>query len=454
MLPMPRYVDDENLKYDSKTYQRQGMYVMCDVVANHMGADDVTTHQPAPMNLTTSYHPACDIDYNNQTSIEWCRIANVLPDVYTQHPDVRTAYQTWIKWLVNEFQFDGLRIDTVKHVEKDFWPPFVSAAGVYAVGEVLNGDPAYVNNYTKVMPGLLNYPMYYPVKRFFLNQGTSQDLVNMMDTIKNTFPDPTTLGNFIDNHDNERFLNDTSDTALLKNALAWVILSRGIPILYYGTEQAYHGGADPNNREDLWRSNFNTNTDMYTSIQKIAGARKAAGGLPANDHTHLYVNSTAYAWSRLNGSLVVLTTNGGSNYNAQHCFYSQVNNGQWKDVFSGSGTVIKADSTGRVCVNVVKGLPIILQATTQAPALPVSSASVAPSSSVKASSVAASSAAASSAKATSVAASSAKASSAAPTVSAANNGYGSYGYGYNGRSNPKDIPASYTTLRRAGWQGY
>ena len=35
-----------------------------------------------------------------------------------------------------------------------------------------------------------------------------------------------------------------------------------VPIVYYGTEQAYNGGNDPDNRNSLW-PNFKTDHDMY-----------------------------------------------------------------------------------------------------------------------------------------------------------------------------------------------
>ena len=33
------------------------------------------------------------------------------------------------------------------------------------------------------------------------------------------------------------------------NAMTWVFVQDGVPILYYGQEQGYAGGNDPNNRE-------------------------------------------------------------------------------------------------------------------------------------------------------------------------------------------------------------
>ncbi|CAO2653598.1 Nn.00g030090.m01.CDS01 [Neocucurbitaria sp. VM-36] len=340
----------------------KGIYVMVDVVANHMGQAAIADNRPAPLNQSSSYHPACDINYSDQNSIEECRIAN-LPDLNTESSEIRSFLNTWIKWLVTEYSFDGVRIDTVKHVEKDFWPGFASAAGVYSVGEVWDGNPTYLVEYAKLMPGLLNYATYYPMNNFYQQTGSSQALVDMMDTVKNTFPDPAALGTFLDNHDNPRWLNQKNDQTLLKNALAYVILSRGIPILYYGTEQGYSGGADPANREDLWRSGFNTNAALYQAIKKLTAARKAAGGLAGNDHTHLYVASNAYAWSRAGGNLVVLTTNAGSSSNAQHCFNTQKANGRWTNTY-GDGAAVAADGSGNICVSITNGEPVVLVAST------------------------------------------------------------------------------------------
>lgn len=48
----------------------------------------------------------------------------------------------------------------MQQVDGAFWGPFLDAAGgIYAVGEVDNGDPAYVCPYQKDMSGILNYPM-------------------------------------------------------------------------------------------------------------------------------------------------------------------------------------------------------------------------------------------------------------------------------------------------------
>ncbi|RYP49609.1 hypothetical protein DL768_004730 [Monosporascus sp. mg162] len=353
------YGTADDLKSLVNAAHEKGMYIMVDVVANHMGLGPIADNRPEPLNQESSYHPACDIDYSNQGSVETCRIAG-LPDLDTGKGEIRALFQEWISWLVKEYGFDGVRIDTVKHVEKDFWPGFSSAAGVYTIGEVFDGNPAYLAGYAGTMSGLLNYAIYYPMNRFYQQRGSSQDMVNMHDQVTRLFPDPSALGTFLDNHDNARWLNQKNDVSLLKNALAYVILSRGIPIVYYGTEQGYAGGNDPANREDLWRSNFNTEADLYQAIARLSGARLAAGGLGEDDHKHLYVADTAYTWSRAGGRLIVFTTNSGSGSSGEHCFNTQVPNGRWNNTL-GSGSYT-ADASGQVCVSFRNGEPVVLLA--------------------------------------------------------------------------------------------
>jgi alpha-amylase len=63
----------------------------------------------------------------------------MMPDLNTESPRVVKILHTWIKDVVQTFNIDILRVDTVKHIRKDFWPDFVAAGGVVAIGEVLHG---------------------------------------------------------------------------------------------------------------------------------------------------------------------------------------------------------------------------------------------------------------------------------------------------------------------------
>lgn len=333
---------------------------MLDVVVNHFGPDNIATF--TPFNSANNYHDFCEItDWNNQSQVELCRFTPYsLPDVKTEDPYVRQTYQSWISNIMNTYGFDGLRLDTAKHVEKSFYQPFLAAAGnPYAVGEVFDPDVAYDEAYETVMPGILNYPIWGAITGAYAKKGSLQSLVSTHDSVTNAFPHPELLATFLDNHDQLRFLNVNPDWTSLKNALAYTLLARGIPILYGGTEQGYNGGADPANREDLWRSGYSTSGDLYNTIKKMIGAKQALGGLGDNNHVHLLQSSNAYVFSRANGNLIVVTTNGGSGTSANLCFNTQTATGTLYRSVLGSNTYT-VGSNGQICVPIQNGQPEVL----------------------------------------------------------------------------------------------
>lgn len=91
--------------------------------------------------------------------------------------------------------------------------------------------------------------------------------------------DTTLLGTFNENQDQPRFANYTSDVALLKSAMAYTILGDGIPIIYYGSEHQFRGVKDPENREPLWPSGYDTDAPLYKLAAACNMARNAIGAL-------------------------------------------------------------------------------------------------------------------------------------------------------------------------------
>ncbi|KAG0131788.1 glycoside hydrolase superfamily [Tuber indicum] len=351
------YGSADDLKSLINAAHAKRMYVMVDIVVNHMGAGDITTFNP--FNSSSYYHSSCSIDdYNDQRKVEQCQIAG-LPDLKTEDNTVRSLLHGWIRNLVSEYSIDGLRLDTVKHVEKDFWPDFTSAAGVHSMGEVFNGDPAYVGPYQNYMPALVNFPMYYSISDCYARKYGFPNLVSQHDKVSSVFSRPELLGTFLDNHDVQRFLSINNDWTLLKNALSYTMLARGIPILYGGTEQAYGGGNDPANREDLWRSGYNISGDLYTFIQKLMKVKMASGGLGENDHVHLYTTDNCYAFSRASGRIVVVTTNGGSGSSGTYCFNTPKPQGTVYTSGLGSASYT-AGPNGEICVSISNGQPEVL----------------------------------------------------------------------------------------------
>lgn len=232
-----------------------------------------------------------------------------LKDVNTTRCDVKEAmvdsYARWIELT----DADGFRIDTVKHVEREFWRYFTQRVRqrlakqgkqkFFMFGEAFDGNDALVGQFTlndlpdedqqkrenscdagpKITGDQLDSAFYFPqhyqaFRDVFLDAQSTERIATLWaakTTNYGTTPPAESAGlpahkvlvNFIDNHDVARFLywagqnqNDNSpqrQRALLHNALLLLYTAEGIPCMYYGTEQEFRGGNDPSNREDMWR---------------------------------------------------------------------------------------------------------------------------------------------------------------------------------------------------------
>ena len=237
------------------------IWVMVDVVANHVGPIGEDYSQIYPFNQSYHYHTDCQIvNWSDQAQVEYCRLAD-LPDLDQDQDFVRSYLKSWIAGIVEEYGFDGIRIDTIPEVSQDFWAEYGQAAGVFQMGECFNGDPAYVGPYQNYITALFNYPMYYTIGDVFGASKSMYNIRNRYDVEDGDFQDVDVLGVFVDNHDNERFMHKYDNQIGLRSAVTFALTSRGIPFTYYGTEQYYAGGNDPANRESLWQ-NFNVGTDL------------------------------------------------------------------------------------------------------------------------------------------------------------------------------------------------
>ena len=64
------------------------------------------------------------------------------------------------------------------------------------------------------------------------------------------YQDPAKLVTFLDNHDHNRFLSEVGDDLdKYKMGLTWLLTTRGIPSLYYGTEILMKNFKDPTDAE-------------------------------------------------------------------------------------------------------------------------------------------------------------------------------------------------------------
>ncbi len=270
---------------------------------------------PSVLASAAAYHGMGHIEnFNDVAQRTLGDFTGGLKDLATELPAVRAAlidsFATWVE----KVDFDGYRIDTIKHVESDFWPVFAAATrkrlaaenktNFLMFGEAFDGNDQLIGSYT--LPGALDSVFYFSQHftafgNVFENaydatlaQGTAQiqQLWEQRPANYGTTPQPGGIGiaptkalvNFIDNHDVPRFLfASNGDVGALRNALSLLYTEDGIPNLYYGTEQDFSGGNDPANREVLWTTGFPTDGATFTHIAKLARIRKAYVALRRGD---------------------------------------------------------------------------------------------------------------------------------------------------------------------------
>lgn len=288
---------------------RRDILVMLDVVANHVALVGNDFSQINPFNSPEHYHEPCSItDWTNYIMVENCRLAD-LPDLKHENNWVSDELLRWIKYMVDKYHLDGLRVDTVPEVPKWFWKKFNKACGVFQIGEVFNGNVEYVHSYQGPLTSTFNYPLYFDIGDAF----KWRNLIKLHDYY--TYKRPIfqegdyaeVLGVFLGNHDNPRFLYKGERTKeQLDMASMFSVFWEGIPIIYYGDEQYFDGGPDPGCREAVWDHGYNTTTRLYQYYRTGLFYRKNLT-LWEKDLEQLAYGEKYYAFRRGNDVLAVIS---------------------------------------------------------------------------------------------------------------------------------------------------
>ncbi|MEH1169349.1 pullulanase-type alpha-1,6-glucosidase [Micromonospora sp. CPCC 205539] len=237
---------------------------------------DATVKVPAWLNDATMYHNRGDSTFAGENS-EYGDFFG-LDDLWTERPEVvqgmTKAYGDWIGAL----GVDGFRLDTVKHVNMDFWPQFskgieraAERAGkkdFFMFGEVYSADPEITSSYVRQggLPATLDFPFQEAARGYTAGAGSAKALADVYardDLYAARDTDAGRLTTFLGNHDMGRIgsfiAGGGTDPAshLRRDQLAHqlMFLTRGQPVIYSGDEQGFTGpGGDKDARQDMFAS--------------------------------------------------------------------------------------------------------------------------------------------------------------------------------------------------------
>lgn len=201
-----KFGTEDDLKNLISDVHSRGMLLMLDVVTNHMAWDGSAKHidysELHPFDDEKYYHDFCLIsDYTENGDAIECWLGDSkkvpLPDLRTEDEEVQRMLGDWIQGMVSNYSIDGLRIDTVLHIEPEFFPGFMESAGVFAIGEVMTESTERSCKWEKTIGSVFNYANYYAMIRAFAAPGVPMDgIINAINSTKENCDDPTTMGSF------------------------------------------------------------------------------------------------------------------------------------------------------------------------------------------------------------------------------------------------------------------
>ena len=248
-------------------------------------------------------------DWNDRYQVQYYALFN-LADLNQENPTV-DAYLKASAQLFQQHGVDGFRIDAVKHVtwgwEYSLANSIYSFGDSFLYGEWFQGntsDALYHDSYkfaNRSGISLLDFPLNTAIRDVFGPTNASfSEIDSTISQEASNFTWKEDLVTFIDNHDMARFLSINNNQNRLHEALAFTLTSRGIPCIYYGTEQYLHndtnGGGDPYNRPMM--NSFSTTTTAYSLIGQLSALRRNNPAIPYGSMGQRWINSDVYIYER------------------------------------------------------------------------------------------------------------------------------------------------------------
>lgn len=315
----PRLGENKDLTEVVHQLHEAGIRVVLDGVFNHVGRgfwafqDVLRQRENSPYRDWFHINFGGDSGYHDGLWYEGWEGHYELVKLNLSHQDVRAYLFDTIRFWVENFDIDGLRLDVAYLLPEDFLRALRSFCdGIkpefFLVGETLHGD------YNRWMgEGLLHSVTNYECYKGLYSSLNSKNLFEIVHSLIRQFgPEQWTLYrgrhllSFVDNHDVTRvasILTEPEDLPLLYGLLFGM---PGIPCLYYGSEWGIQGRKEQGDdalRPALEKPEWTELTDL---LQGMIRARKESKALCHGDFTVVVLQNQYCIWQRKTDSERVL----------------------------------------------------------------------------------------------------------------------------------------------------
>jgi glycosidase len=303
-----RLGSNNDLKELVTILHEDGISVILDGVFNHTGRDffafrDVKQKkEKSPYaNWYSNINFSQNNVYNDGFSYEGWEGHMSLAKLNLDCRDVRDYLFDVVKYWIEEFDIDGLRLDAANVISIDFLRELSSFSknlkkSFWLMGEIVKGDYRLLAN-EGCLDSVTNYDLYKSLWSGF----NDQNIYELSCMLKREFSDnglykDIALYNFADNHDVNRIASLIKEQAYLFPLYGALFCIPGIPSIYYGSEYGVYGKRDEYSDYNLrpaWEDNWserNLGKDLFREICRFSKIRRESEALKNGNYCELLVN--------------------------------------------------------------------------------------------------------------------------------------------------------------------
>lgn len=321
--------NDDFKKYVAHCHEK-GMHIIVDGVFNHVGRTFPAFQDLLKNRENSAYKDwFCNVnfggnnEYNDGLSYENWGGYNLLVKLNQRNPDVKSYLFEAIKFWIDEFDIDGIRLDAADVLDFDFMRElrgFTSGLkeDFWLMGEVIHGD------YSRWANGdMLDSVTNYELHKGLYSGHNDHNYFEIAHSVKRLLGicGDTRLYTFVDNHDVERIYSKVNNKEHLYNIYILLYTLYGIPSVYYGSEFAIEGkkenGSDWNLRPCLELDDFKgayENNEITALCAKLGKLKKDYEVLSAGKYEELLLTNRQFAYSRsIDKKTVIVALNNDDN---------------------------------------------------------------------------------------------------------------------------------------------
>ncbi len=349
----PRFGNNDDYGKLSGAIHQRGMKLIMDMVFNHCGSGHWWMNDlPSPdwintwPEFTRSNYRAGSVSDPYVSTIDSNLFVRgwfdyTMPDLNQHNPFLKNYLIQNSIWWIEFAHLDGIRQDTHPYPFKDMmseWGKRISEEypNFNIVGECWMNYPASVaywqknalnrDGYNSNLPSVFDFPLYDAMTRAFNEpEGWNTGILRLYEILAqdNSYPNPDNIVTFADNHDVNRCLDSqNNDIKKLKMALAFILTTRGIPQIFYGTEILLTTGADKGHgtiRQDFpggWpgdslnafamKGRNEMEKEMYQYLNTLLQWRKTNKAIHTGQLKHFIPSDGIYTYFRFHSEEVVM----------------------------------------------------------------------------------------------------------------------------------------------------